>query len=155
MKTKTAVVPQRNARGQWLPGCGGNSLGRPKTALAELCRQQITKHGLVAVLGSIAARTGDYATKTKIPITVSDQINAIRLLLLYGYGVPKNEIDAGDSVRIEVSYADNRSVTIANAAPGAGEDHQGVQEVQHRLLRPSLRQDPPGDGPSDSPGLEG
>src|ERR1017187_5348216 len=71
----------RDARGRILPGYSGNSLGRPRTALAELCRAQVTKLGLVRVLGSIAARAGDYAKKTKIPITVSDQINAIRLLL--------------------------------------------------------------------------
>jgi hypothetical protein len=147
-KQAASGVP-RDARGRILPGYSLNSLGRPRTALSELCRAQITKHSLVAVLGSIAARSGDYAKKSKIPITVSDQINAIRLLLLYGYGMPKAELDNGD-VKIEVTYADNRSVTIANAAPGAGEDHQGVQAIQRRLLRPEVRQDHVGSGPADS-----
>jgi hypothetical protein len=65
-------------------------MGRPRSALAELCRLQITKHGLVGVLGAIAANKNDYAARTKIPITVSDQINAIRLLLLYVAVVPVN-----------------------------------------------------------------
>ncbi len=145
---------QRNARGQWVKGFSGNNLGRPRTALAELCREQITKHGLVAVLGSIAARTGEYAKKSKIPVTVSDQIQAIRLLLLYGYGVPKNEIDSGD-VKIEVTYADNRSLTITNAAPGADEDHPGSQAIQRRLLREAIREDSLGDGSIDSSGTVG
>ena len=152
-KQAASGVP-RDARGRILPGHSLNSLGRPRTALAELCRAQISKHALVAVLGSIAGRTGEYAQKTKIPLTVADQINAIRLLLLYGYGAPKSEIDNGD-VKIEVTYADNRSVTIANAASGPGEDHQGVPEIQHRLLRTPVRQDPVGNGPIDSSGAEG
>ncbi|MGA1998339.1 MAG: hypothetical protein ABSH45_21450 [Bryobacteraceae bacterium] len=156
MKTKQlTAAPLRDARGHWIKGTSGNSLGRPRSALAELCRDQITKHGLVAVLGAIAARTGEYASKTKIPITVSDQINAIRLLLLYGFGQPKAEIDSGD-IKIEVSYAvDNRSVTFANATRGAGEDHQGVQEVQRRLLRPEIRQDLLGSGQIDPPCAQG
>ncbi len=149
MKTKQVAAPERDARGRWVKGVSGNDLGRPRSALAELCRQQITKHDLVAVLGCIAARTGDYARKTKIPVTVADQINAIKLLLTYGFGVPKAEIDGGD-VRIEVTY-DNRSVTIANAARGAGEDHSGEQEVQRRLLRAEVREDRAGDGPPDPP----
>src|ERR1035441_4675663 len=103
----------RDARGRILPGYSGNSLGRPRTALAELCRAQVTKLGLVRVLGAIAARTGDYGANKKIEVAVADQLHAIRLLLLYGYGVPKAEIDSGD-VKIEVTYADNRQVNIAN-----------------------------------------
>ncbi len=149
MQTKqTVTAPQRNARGQWVKGVSGNDLGRPRSALAELCRQQITKHGLVAVLGSIAARSGDYGTKKKIQITVSDQINAIRLLLLYGFGMPKSEIDNGD-VKIEVTYADHRSIAITNAAPGAGEDHHGSEALQRCLLRSPIRQDLVGAGQTD------
>jgi hypothetical protein len=151
---KPVPLPGKDARGRWVKGVSGNSLGRPRTALSVLCREQVTKNGLVRVLGAIAARAGDYAKKSKIPVTVSDQIQAIKLLLLYGYGMPKNEIDSGD-VKIEVSYADNRSVTIANAASGAGEDYQGVEEVQRRLLRPSVRQDPAGAGSIDSSCVEG
>jgi hypothetical protein len=64
-----------------IKGVSGNDLGRPRTAFAELCRPQFTTHGLVAVLGRNAARTGDYSKKSKIPITVAEQINAIRLTL--------------------------------------------------------------------------
>lgn len=115
----------RDGRGRWIKGVSGNDLGRPRTALAELCRAEITKHGLVAVLGSVAARKGDYAKKTKIPVTVADQISAIRLLLAYGYGVPKNEIDAGE-VRIEVSYADNRRLNVLNVSE---DNSRGMQPV--------------------------
>lgn len=77
MKTKQQLAaPQRNARGQWIKGVSGNDLGRPRSALAELCREQVTKHGLVNVLGNVAARTGDYSKKSKIPVTVADQIQA-------------------------------------------------------------------------------
>jgi hypothetical protein len=130
-------------------------LGRPRNALAELCRQQITKHGLVAVLGAIAARTGDYGAKKKIEITVADQINAIKLLLLYGFGQPKAEIDSGDNVRIEVTYDNRNQIAIANAAPGASEDHTRVEAFQHPLLRQAIRQDDVGAGSPDSSCLEG
>jgi hypothetical protein len=110
----------RDAMGRILPGYTGNPMGRPKTALSELCRAEITKHGLVSVLGSIAARTGQYAHKTKIPVTVSDQINAIRLLLTYGFGLPKSEIDNGN-VEIKVTY-DQRQVKILNVAENQTDD---------------------------------
>jgi hypothetical protein len=99
----------------------------------------------VAVLGNIAAgKIDDYQKKTKIPILVSDRINAIRLLLTYGFGMPKHEVDTGD-VRIEVVYADHRSVNITNAASGSGEDNRGVKTIQHNLLRETVGQDGFGD----------
>jgi hypothetical protein len=146
-------IPRDN-RGRWLKGVSGNDLGRPRTALAELCREQVTKHGLVQVLGSIAARTGEYNKKSKISITVSDQINAIRLLLLYGYGLPKNEIDTGE-VKIEVSYSDNRSINIAHAAQGAGDDHPAEQALQQLGLRAPLGKNDAGSGSLDSSGTAG
>jgi hypothetical protein len=101
----TTIVRRRDAKGHWLKGVSGNEQGRPRTALSDLCRQQITKHGLVAVLGSIAARSGAYSGKTKIPISVTDQIQAIKLLLAYGYGMPTTEIQTGqNNVKIEVLY---------------------------------------------------
>jgi len=155
MKTKQATIDtQRDARGRWIKGVSGNDLGRPRSALAELCRQQITKHGLVAVLGSIGARTGDYGTKKKIDVSVNDQVQAIKLLLLYGFGAPKNEIDSGD-VRIEVSYADNRSINVANTTPGTGDDHTGVQAIQRSIVRPEVWQNDPGDGPAHTSGVAG
>ena len=75
MNTAKASVtaPQRDARGRWIKGVSGSDLGRPRSALAELCRAQIDKHSLVAVLGSIAARKGEYNKRAKIPVTVADQ----------------------------------------------------------------------------------
>jgi hypothetical protein len=150
----TTTAPNRDARGRWIKGKSGNDLGRPRSALAELCRQQITKHALVAVLGSIAARSGDYGAKKKIDVSVGDQVQAIKLLLLYGFGAPKSEIDSGD-VKIEVTYADNRSLPIANAAPGAGDDHQRVEALQRAVVWPPIREDHAGNGPADSPGAAG
>jgi len=154
MKKQVTTAPQRNARGQWVKGISGNDHGRPRTALAELCREQVTKLGLVRVLGNIAARTGDYGGKKKVQVTVSDQVQAIKLLLLYGFGAPKNEIDNGE-VRIEVSYADHRQVNIAHAAPGTGADHSRGEEIQHRLLRSPVREDDAGPGQADTSGVEG
>jgi hypothetical protein len=154
-KAKKALgPPTRDAMGHWLKGTSGNDMGRPRTALAELCRAEVTKHSLVKVLGSIAARTGDYDKKSKIPITVSDQINAIRLLLLYGFGVPKAEIDTGD-VRIEVTYADNRQVNFTNAASSPGQDNRGGQALQRSVVRKALRQDDSGTEPADPACVDG
>lgn len=149
---KAGIPLERTALGRWKKGISGNSLGRPRIALSVLCREQITKHGLVGILGAIASRSGDYGPKYKnrdVLVTPADQIAAIKLLLTYGYGLPKAELDTGD-VKIEVTY-DNRSVTIANAAPGPGENHRGGKEIQHRLVREALRQDDAGPGPADSP----
>jgi hypothetical protein len=145
----------RDDRGRILPGYSGNNLGRPRTALAELCRKEVTKHGLVNVLGNIAARSGVYAKKTTIPLTTADQLQAIRLLLLYGFGVPKAEIDSTDGLKIQVVYADNRAVNITNAAPGPGPNHPAGQAVQCRVLREAVREDDTGSGPIDSSGTEG
>ena len=147
------TAPNRDGRGRWIKGASGNDLGRPRSALADLCRQQITKHGLVAVLGSIAARTGDYGAKKKVEVSVGDQVQAIKLLLLYGFGAPKSEIDSGD-VRIEVTY-DNRSVNIANAAPSTGEDHQRGEAFQCAVVRQEVWQDDARHGPADSSGAAG
>ena len=150
---QTTKAPNRDGRGRWIKGVSGNDLGRPRSALAELCRQQITKHGLVAVLGSIAARTGDYGVKKKVEVSVSDQVQAIKLLLLYGFGAPKNEIDSGD-VRIEVTY-DQRSINLATPTSRAGEDHQRGEALQRAVLWPTIREDNAGHGPSDTPGAPG
>jgi hypothetical protein len=129
----------RDAQGHVLPGHSLNALGRPRIALAELCRQQVTKRGLVRVLGEIAARTG----KQKSEVTVGDQVRAIQLLLTYGYGLPKGEIESGD-VKIEVIYADNRQVNLTAAARGTGANHSGVEEIQCGGLRKALGEDQAG-----------
>ena len=142
----------RDGLGRWIKGTSGNDLGRPRTALAALCREQLTKHRLVECLGSIASRSGDYAKKSKIPVTVSDQVGAIKLLLLYGYGMPKQEMDANGDVKIEVTYADNRQVTVTNAPRSAGADHSRSEEIQRSLMRPEIREDDAWDGQADSSG---
>lgn len=105
-------VDKRDGRGRFVKGIRPS--GRPKTALAELCRQAVSKHELVNVLANIGSRNKPYWNSLKkdgVTLTVADQINAIRLLLTYGYGVPKGEQDTGP-VKIEVVYADNRHVTL-------------------------------------------
>jgi hypothetical protein len=149
---RNSGIPRDN-RGRWLKGVSGNDLGRPRTALAELCRAQISKLGLVGVLGEIGSRRGVYKDK-KNGLTISDQIAAIRLLLLYGFGQPKGEIDAGD-VKIQVVYDNRNQIAIANAAPGAAEDHRGGEALQRSLLRPPLGQDDAGYGSPDPSGAAG
>ena len=140
----------RDAKGHVLPGHSLNALGRPRLALSELCRQQITKRGLVRVLGEIAARCG----KHKDQVSVADQVRAIQLLLTYGYGAPKGEIESGD-LKIEVIYADNRQVNLTAAARGTGANHSGVEEIQCGSLRQALGENQVGDGQTDSSGTCG
>ena len=139
-------------------GVCGNNRGRPRTALAELCRNEVTKRGLVAVLGHIAAGTGEFKKKTTMPLTVSDRINAIRLLLLYGYGVPKRDQEIGH-VRIEVVYADNRQVNLTSDAArsphSAVPNHRSGKTISGRVLRPEVGGNHAGDEPPDSSGIEG
>jgi hypothetical protein len=152
VEKKLAPLPQRAQRGHkghWAKGVSGNSLGRPRSALSVLCRDVINKHQLVKVLGNIAARTGDYGRKHKdILITAGDQIAAIKLLLAYGYGVPKREIDTPGDLRIEVSYVNDnrRQINIAAPAPVSETGNHGVTEIQRSLVRSSLGEDDLGDG---------
>jgi hypothetical protein len=140
--------PQRDAKGHLIKGVSGNDLGRPRSALSVLCREQITKHGLVKVLDAIASRSGDYGRKHKdIQITVSDQILAIKLLLSYGYGIPRHEIDRPGDVKIEVSYVnDHRQTLITNATLEPTHNHQGSQTLQRSLLLETMGEDGSGDG---------
>jgi hypothetical protein len=108
----------------------------------------------VSVLGAIAAGKDEAAKKSRIPITVSDRIQAIRLLLLYGYGVPKQPEETGP-VKIEVTYADNRQVNITGASQESVQDHQGSPKVPGRVLRKALGKDDTGDEPPDPSGLDG
>jgi hypothetical protein len=135
---------KRDASGKWIKGQSGNSLGRPRTALSELCRQEVTKHGLIAALGHIAAGTGEFKKCTNIPLTVADRIQAIRLLLLYGYGVPKQP-DVEGPVKIEVTYPDNRQVNIANAASEPIQNSRPSKTMSGSVLRPTVGQDDVGD----------
>ena len=136
--------------GRWTKGNSGNPRGRPKrgTAIAEIARDQIERHQLVEKLGSIGAGEGDYREAD-----VDQQLRAIQLLLAYGYGPPKADKERNEGgVIIQVVYAETNQIAIAGATPGAVASHSGSETVQRGLLRATLGEDGPGDGPADPSG---
>ena len=133
---------------RWTKGQSRNPRGRPRTgtAIAELARGQVDKHKLIAKLGSIAA--GEQAD-----VDVGQQLRAIQLLLSYGYGPPRPEVEANQGLRIQVVYVarNGRSSTgINGAAPCTAANHRVIEASEHTLLRAPLREDGPGDGSPDS-----
>jgi hypothetical protein len=131
---------------KWIKGQSGNLKGRPKnpTAIAELARSQVEKHKLIEKLGSIAAREGEY-----VEIDVDQQLRAIQLLLAYGYGPPRPEMEGGEGIVIQVTYVETNRIAIASAAPGAVTGDPAGQAVQCGLLRAPLGQDIVGNGSAD------
>src|ERR1043166_9787673 len=121
---------------RWSKGQSGNPRGRPRTgtAIAELARRQLEKHKLVERLGSIAA--GQEAD-----VDVGQQLRAIQLLLSYGYGPPRPEIESSEGMTIQVIYAQRNHIEINGVAPGTTPSHRGVEAIQHSLLRAPLGQD--------------
>ena len=137
---------------RWTKGQSGNPRGRPKTAtaIAELARGQVEKHKLLEKLGSMGAAEGDYSE-----VDVDQQLRAIQLLLAYGYGPPRAEIEGREGLVIQVNYVERNQIAITGAAPGAIPSDSGGQALQCRLLRPPLGQDGVGDGSTDSSGSAG
>ena len=138
---------------QWKKGESGNLKGRPRTgaAIADLARKQIDRHRLVDELGRIAARQGEYAE-----VDVGQQLRAMQLLLSYGYGPPRVEVEAGNGeLKIEVSYVQNNQIAITCASSGAISDHSRSQALQRGLLRTPLREVSARDGQADPSGAEG
>ena len=137
---------------RWAKGQSGNPKGRPKaaTAIADLARSQVERHKLVEKLGSIGAGEGDYRE-----VDVDQQLRAIQLLLAYGYGPPRAEIEGREGLVIQVSYVERNQIAVTSAAPGAIPSDSGSQAVQCRLLRAPLGQDGVGDGSPDSSGSAG
>jgi hypothetical protein len=138
--------------GRWLTGQSGNPKGRPRNeiAIAALARSQVKKHKLVERLGRIGARAGEYSK-----VDFDQQIRAIRLLLAYGYGPPRGEIEGNEGVVIQVNYVERNSIAINCATSRAVEDHSASETVQRGLLRPPVGQDDARNGPVDSPGVAG
>jgi len=137
---------------RWIKGQSGNLKGRPRqgSAIAPLARSQVEKRKLIDKLGRIAAREGEY-----LQVEIDQQIRAIQLLLAYGYGPPRAELEGGDAVVIQVTYVERNQVTIASAARGAITSDPGGQAVQCDLLRTALGQDGVGDGSADPRGTPG
>src|ERR1051325_2994663 len=129
---------------RWSKGQSGNPRGRPRTgtAIAELARRQLEKHKLVEKLGSIAAGEHD--------VDVGQQLRAIQLLLAYGYGPPRPEIEPNEGMRIQVVYVDRRAIGTNGAAPGTAANHRVIEAGEHTLLRSSIRKDDLRDGSPDS-----
>ena len=95
---------------QWVKGQSGNKLGRPRvgTSAAELARGQIEKHTLIEKLGCLAAREGEYAK-----VDFAAQLNAIKILLAYGYGQPVQQLERSGvptHVTYEVHFVDKQMV---------------------------------------------
>jgi hypothetical protein len=105
---------------------------------------------LVEKLGQIGAREGEYAK-----VDTDQQIRAIQLLLSYGYGPPRGELEGGGAVVIQVTYVERNQIAINGVAPGAIEGGATGEAVQRSLLRTSLGENGTGDGPVDSPGASG
>ena len=86
---------------------------------------------------------------------VGQQISAIQLLLAYGYGPPKGEIESGDGVVIQVVYVERNQIAINGPTPGATASDPAGQTVQRSLLRASVGPDGTRNGSIDSPGTAG
>jgi len=102
--------------GRWVKGKSGNPRGRPRkgTAIADLARSQVEKHKLVEKLGSVAAGDGDFKA-----VALDQRLRAIQLLLAYGYGPPRNEIETQAGLVIQVNYVQRSQSPIASATSGA------------------------------------
>lgn len=132
---------------RWIKGKSGNPRGRPKrgAAIADLARQQIAKHKLVEILGRIGGGQGEYSG-----VEVDQQLRAIQLLLSYGYGPPRAEIDGSDGkVVIEVIYVERNPIAITAPTPSPTASDTASETLQRRLLRAPLGEDSAGNGPAD------
>src|ERR1051325_10796433 len=101
---------------KWIKGLSGNPKGRPRegAAIAGLARSQVERHKLIEKLGEIGARAGEYTN-----VDIGQQIRAIQLLLSYGYGPPRGELERENAAVIQVTYVERNQIAISGAAPSA------------------------------------
>jgi hypothetical protein len=111
---------------RWAKGHSGNPRGRPRAgrAIAELARLQLDKHKLVEKLGSIAAGERGVAD-----VDVDQQLRAIQLLLAYGYGPPRPEIEVSEGLTIQVIFAETNHISIVAAKPSAKPSDHGSAKL--------------------------
>ena len=88
-------------------------------AMADLARGRVEKHKLVEKLDSVAAGEGDFKS-----VPLDQRLRAIQLLLAYGYGPPRNEIETQEGLVIQVHYVQRSQSRIASATPGASASDQ-------------------------------
>jgi len=150
--TDARAVERGEAMARWIKGQSGNPKGRPQggTAIAALARSQVEKHKLIEKLGRIGAGTGEYRD-----VEIDQRLRAIQLLLAYGYGPPRAELERSDGVVIEVNYVARNQIAINCATSGAGASPSAGEAVQRGLLRAPMGQDAAGDGSADSSGSPG
>jgi hypothetical protein len=142
IETESAMPATKTS---WPKGRSGNPRGRPRSGeeLGALLRQMVD-HKRFA--------------KKLCELCYAGDVQAMRLLLSYTDGLPitRGELQGPERIQITVTYVEqNNRIELTGAAPGANEDHPGVQTVQRRLLRAPLGQDEAGDGSPDSRGPEG
>jgi len=137
---------------RWSKGQSGNPNGRPRegTAIAGLARSQVERHKLIEKLGEIGARAGEYTN-----VDIGQQIRAIQLLLSYGYGPPRGELEHENAAVIQVTYVERNRIAINGAASSATSGNPTGETVQRGLLRPPLGQDGSRNGSADPPGAAG
>ncbi len=128
----------------WPKGRSGNPRGRRRSGeeLAETLRQVVDRRRFAEKLCELCY-AGD--------------VPAMRLLLSYTDGPPQpgGQIQDPQGTEIKVTYVQRNRSEIDDATPGARENNSGGPAIQRRLLRPSLGQDRPGDGSTDSDGSNG
>ena len=116
--------------------------------IAELARIQVQKHRLIEKLGSIAAGAGDSKA-----VAVDQRLRAIQLLMAYGYGPPRSEIEVREDVTVEITYVEKNRIATPSSAPSTVKDNSASQTFQRGLLRTSDGEDHIGDGSIDPPSV--
>lgn len=79
----------RDASGKFAVGHSGNPAGRPRSALASLCRGLSNKYQLVQRIAQIGAGKGQF--KKVDPMT---QLRACQIIVAYGFGTPQDVFDS-------------------------------------------------------------